>query len=267
MATTVISPPSPGPVDPALRRRDRRLRAWVLASLAALTALAWIALPPLGQAMMPAMPGMAMAPGVSALAIGFAMWAVMMPGMMLPSAAPMTLAVARIHAARAPGRGASLRLAAFVAGYLLVWTGFAAVAAAAQWALARAGLAAGMVGAVGRGIGAAIFLAAGAYQFSPLKLACLGACRSPLGFLLGHWRDGVAGALRMGLRHGVVCLGCCWALMALLFAVGAMNLLWVAGLGMFVLIEKLAPMGGLLARAGGIALIAAGFALAAGVVG
>ncbi|MDE2007065.1 MAG: DUF2182 domain-containing protein [Rhodospirillales bacterium] len=247
------SPPSPGRVD----------RRAILASLAALTALAWIALVPLGEATMPPMPGMAMAPGIADLALGFAMWAAMMPGMMLPSAAPMTLMLARIHTARAPGRGAAVPLAAFLAGYLVVWTGFAALAAAAQWGLARAGLAEGMDGAVGRYLGAAIFLLAGAYQFSPLKLACLGACRSPLGFLMTQWRDGAGGALRMGLRHGAICLGCCWALMALLFAVGAMNLLWVAGLGALVLIEKLAPGGGWIARAGGIALIAAGIAIAA----
>ena len=264
MAITAISPPSPGPADPVARRRDRRLRAAVAASLAALTALAWIALLPLGRAMMP---GMAMAPGPVDLAVGFLMWAAMMPGMMLPGAAPMTWTVARIHAARAPGREAGLTSAAFVAGYLLVWTGFAALAAGAQWGLARAGLAAGMGGAVGRGLGATIFLAAGLYQVSPLKRACLGACRSPLGFLLSQWREGASGALRMGLRHGAVCLGCCWALMALLFAVGAMNLVWVAGLGMLVLIEKLAPRGEAVARAGGIALIAAGIALAAGVAG
>ena len=243
----------------------------MLAALAALTGLAWLALGPIGRGMMPAgmagMAGMAMAPPSVTevdLALGFAMWAVMMPGMMLPSAAPMILTVARVHRSRPARGGVSLPLAAFVAGYLLVWTGFSAVAALAQWGLARGGLIGGMDGRMGPMLGGAVFVAAGLYQLSPLKLACLGRCRSPLGFLLAHWRDGVGGALHMGVRHGVVCLGCCWALMALLFAVGAMNLVWVAGLGGLVLVEKLAPGGGWVARVSGVALLVAGVALAGG---
>ena len=326
MATTATSPRSPGPPEPrsaeprsaelapaepglAGRRRDRFVTWGVLAALAALTGLAWLALLPIGRGMMPAgMAGMAMAPPVVTvgdLALGFAMWAVMMPGMMLPSAAPMILTVARVHrsrparfgmirpaaladriarrvgvaaardtktipAARRPSdeapiraAGMSLPLAAFLAGYLLVWTGFSAVAALAQWGLAWAGLVAGMDGRVGPALGGALFVLGGIYQLSPLKHACLGSCRSPLGFLLAHWRDGTGGALRMGLRHGAVCLGCCWALMVLLFAVGTMNLAWVAGLGVLVLVEKLAPGGGWIARAGGVGLVAAGVALVA----
>ena len=270
MAITVTSPPSPGPPEtpPGARGLGRLAGAGVLAALAALTGLAWLALGPIGRGMMPAgMAGMAMAPPqvtVADLALGFAMWAVMMPGMMLPSAAPMILTVARVHRSRPARGGVSLPLAAFVAGYLLVWTGFSAVAALAQWGLARGGLIGGMDGRMGPMLGGAVFVAAGLYQLSPLKLACLGRCRSPLGFLLAHWRDGVGGALRMGARHGVVCLGCCWALMALLFAVGAMNLVWVAGLGGLVLVEKLAPGGGWVARASGVALLVAGVALAGG---
>ena len=269
MATTATSPRSPGPPEPgsAGRRRDRFVTWGVLAALAALTALAWLALLPIGRGMMPAgMAGMAMAPPVVTmgdLALGFAMWAVMMPGMMLPSAAPMILTVARVHRSRPPRFGVSLPLAAFVAGYLLVWTGFSAVAALAQWGLARVGLIAGMDGRVGPVLGGVLFVLGGIYQLSPLKHACLGSCRSPLGFLLAHWRDGNRGALRMGVRHGVVCLGCCWALMVLLFAVGAMNLAWVAGLGLLVLVEKLAPGGRWVARAGGVGMVAAGVALVA----
>ena len=269
MAITVISPPSPGPPEaPAgARGLGRVTRAGVLAALAALTGLAWLALGPIGRGMMAAgMAGMAMAPAqatVADLALGFAMWAVMMPAMMLPSAAPMILTVARVHRSRPVRGGGSLPLAAFVAGYLAVWTGFSAVAALAQWGLARAGLVAGMGGRVGPALGGALFVLGGIYQLSPLKHACLGSCRSPLGFLLAHWRDGTGGALRMGLRHGAVCLGCCWALMVLLFAVGTMNLAWVAGLGVLVLVEKLAPGGGWIARAGGVGLVAAGVALVA----
>jgi predicted metal-binding membrane protein len=238
----------------------------VLAALAALTALAWLALLPIGRGMMSAgMAGMAMAPPVVTvgdLALGFAMWAVMMPGMMLPSAAPMILTVARVHRARRARFGVTLPLAAFLAGYLLVWTGFSAVAAVAQWGLARAGAIAGMDGRAGPVLGGALFVLAGIYQLSPLKHACLGSCRSPLGFLLAHWRDGTGGALRMGVRHGAVCLGCCWALMVLLFAVGTMNLVWVAGLGVLVLVEKLAPGGGWVARVSGVGMVVAGVAVA-----
>ncbi len=276
MATTATSPRSPGPPEPgsskpgsAGRRGDRFVTWGVLAALAALTALAWLALLPIGRGMMPAgmtgMAGMAMAPPVVTmgdLALGFAMWAVMMPGMMLPSAAPMILTVARVHRSRRARFGVSLPLAAFLAGYLLVWTGFSAVAALAQWGLARAGLVAGMDGRVGPVLGGVLFVLAGIYQFSPLKHACLGSCRSPLGFLLAHWRDGNGGALRMGVRHGAVCLGCCWALMVLLFAVGAMNLAWVAGLGLLVLVEKLAPGGGWVARVSGVGMVVAGVAVA-----
>jgi len=255
--------PEPGPAG---WQRESFVIWGVLAALGALTVLAWLALLPIGRRMMPAgMAGMAMAPPVVTagdLALGFAMWAVMMPGMMLPSAAPMILTVARVHRSRRARFGITLPLAAFLAGYLLVWTGFSALAAIAQWGLARTGAIAGMDGRAGPVLGGALFVLAGIYQLSPLKHACLGSCRSPLGFLLAHWRDGTGGALRMGLRHGAVCLGCCWALMVLLFAVGTMNLAWVAGLGVLVLGEKLAPGGGWIARASGVGLVAAGVALA-----
>ena len=276
MATTATSPPSPGPPEPgsAGQRLATTTRVGILGALGALTLLAWLTLVQIGRGAMPAgMAGMAMAPPaptLADLALGFAMWAVMMPGMMLPSAAPMILTVARVHGSRQtrPGAhsGATLPVAAFVAGYLLVWAGFSAVAALAQWGLARGGLVAGMDARVGPVLGGALFAAAGIYQLSPLKQACLGSCRSPLGFLLAYWRDGSGGALRMGVRHGAVCLGCCWALMALLFAVGTMNLVWVAGLGGLVLVEKLAPGGGWVARASGVGMVVAGVALAGGFV-
>ena len=264
MATTATSPRSPGPPDPpAAGRLDRITRAGVLGALAGLTVLAWLALLPIGRGLMPSgMAGMAMAVTPGDLGLGFLMWAAMMPGMMLPSAAPMILTVARVHRARQARFGVTLPLASFLAGYLLVWTGFSALAALAQWGLARAGAIAGMDGPVGPLLGGALFVLAGIYQLSPLKHACLGSCRSPLGFLLAHWRDGSGGALRMGLRHGAVCLGCCWALMALLFAVGTMNLLWVAGLAALVLVEKLAPGGVWVARVSGVGMVAAGVGMA-----
>ena len=114
-----------------------------------------------------------------------------------------------------------------------------------------------------RWLAGAILIGAGAYQLTPLKGACLTQCRSPLGFLMGHWRSGASGALRMGLRHGVDCLGCCWALMCVLFAVGVMNLLWVAALTGFVLVEKVGPRGVLASRLAGVAAAAAGLLLLA----
>lgn len=251
----------------AARRAAAIARVSVLGALTALTLLAWLALWPIGGHMMAAsgMAGMAMpAPAVTAgdLALLFAMWAAMMPGMMLPGAAPMILTVARVHAARRARFG--LATASFTFGYLLVWTGFSVAAAGAQWGLARAGWLAGLDGRAGPVLGGTLFALAGLYQFSPLKRACLGGCRSPVGFLMAHWRDGAGGALRMGVRHGAVCLGCCWALMMLLFAAGTMNLLWIAGLGALVLVEKLAPGGRWIARVSGAGLLVIGAMTAGG---
>ena len=113
-------------------------------------------------------------------------------------------------------------------------------------------------------LGAAILIAAGIYQLTPFKGTCLTHCRSPLGFLMSHWRDGASGALRMGLAHGSYCLGCCWALMCVLFVVGVMNLMWVAAIAIFVLMEKIGPAGTLVARAAGVAMIVMGIYVLAG---
>jgi len=146
----------------------------------------------------------------------------------------------------------------FLAGYLLVWTAFSAVATAAQWGLhASALLSPGMVSA-SPVLGGLLLLTAGIFQFTRLKQACLRHCRSPLGFVMGHWREGRDGALRMGLEHGLYCVGCCWVLMALLFVAGVMNLLWVAVISLFVLAEKVLPRGDLVGRLGGAALLVAG---------
>jgi predicted metal-binding membrane protein len=184
----------------------------------------------------------------------FLMWLVMMVAMMVPSAAPMILAFTAL-----PRQGRVGISAVFAAGYLTCWAAFSLTATAAQWALAQAGLLASpmMIRATPT-LAAALFVGAGLYQFTPLKHACLGHCRSPLSFLVGHWRPGRAGAYRMGLDHGAYCVGCCWALMALLFAVGAMNLLWVAAIAAYVLAEKLLPAGFPIARAGAVAMIATG---------
>lgn len=183
-----------------------------------------------------------------------AMWAVMMAAMMLPSALPMV----RTFADLAARRGAPGDARAFVAGYLGVWGAFSAIATVAQWLLQAAGWTDPMVVSTSAPLSAALLLIAGAYQFTPLKRLCLAGCRTPLGFLLGEWRAGRRGAIVMGWRHGVLCVGCCWALMALLFVGGVMNLAWVAALAVAVAIEKLAPGGERIAPALGVLLIGAG---------
>src|SRR5262245_5360499 len=148
----------------------------------------------------------------------FTMWSVMMVGMMAASAAPVIVLFAAMHRARAARRW-PLVVFAFGAGYLLVWSGFSAGAALAQWALHAAAMLSPMMKTSSSRLGGAILIAAGVYQLTPFKGACLTHCRSPLGFLMSHWRDGSGGALRMGIGHGAYCLGCCWALMCILFAV------------------------------------------------
>ena len=184
----------------------------------------------------------------------FAMWAVMMVGMMAGSATPMLLLFAGAQATRGSQR-VPMAVPLFGLGYLTVWVGFSACAALAQEGLHRAALmSAGMATSSPR-VSGAILIAAGVYQLTPFKGACLAHCRSPLGFLMTNWRDGAIGAFRMGLAHGTHCLGCCWALMGVLFAVGVMNLLWVAALTVLVLIEKAGPWGHAAARVAGAAII------------
>ena len=189
----------------------------------------------------------------SSLAFGMSMWTTMMVAMMIPSAAPTILLYARVQ------RRAGVSpppTAAFAAGYLLCWTAFAAAAAFLQAALEGSGLAPSlMTGHGGSRAGAILIVGVGLYQLSPLKNACLARCRSPAQFLSRHYRPGARGALRLGLLHGAYCVGCCWALMILLFAVGVMNLAWVAGLTLLVAAEKLLPGGRIVSRAAAIALL------------
>jgi predicted metal-binding membrane protein len=192
----------------------------------------------------------------------FTMWAVMMVGMMSAPAAPVLLLFADMQVQRG-GRRFSMALLLFGLGYLAVWLGFSACAALVQWALHEAALLSSGLAASSRSVGGAILIGAGVYQLTPVKSACLRHCQSPLGFLMSHWRDGLEGAFRMGLRHGRYCLGCCWALMGVLFAVGIMNLAWVGVLTAFILLEKVVPAGALVSRAGGVVMIASGIFLAA----
>ena len=192
------------------------------------------------------------------LAFTFAMWAVMMVAMMVPSASPMILLHLGTHRRQGSTGNATRATGAFVLGYLLVWTGFSAAATLLQWGLERLALLSPMMVGTSDVFGGTVLAAAGIYQLTPIKEACLRHCRSPVGFIMHHWRPGTRGALVMGLHHGLYCIGCCWLLMAQLFVGGVMNLVWIAALSVLVLLEKLLPGGELLARATGGALLAAG---------
>ena len=189
--------------------------------------------------------------------VGFAfvMWVVMMAGMMSPSAAPVLLVVARAAAAR--GESARTPLL-FGAGYFAVWTGFSTVATLAQWMLHNAALLSPSMAAVSPRAAGIALVVAGLYQLTPEKRACLQHCRNPIDFLMMHWRPGTAGSFGLGVHHGWYCLGCCWALMVVLFAVGLMNLGWVAAISAVVLVEKTAWGGIVLARITGALLILVG---------
>jgi predicted metal-binding membrane protein len=188
----------------------------------------------------------------------FAMWAVMMVAMMTPSAAPMVFAFSRVARARQGTENAPGAALAFLLGYLALWTGISVLATVAHTILARASLVSSMGVSTNRTLSALLLIAAGLYQFSPWKLGCLSKCRSPLGFLLTEWRDGLTGAFTMGLRHGLYCAGCCWLLMAALFVAGVMNLAWIAVLTLIALAERALPYGQRVSTLLGVAALLAG---------
>ncbi|MFC7499105.1 DUF2182 domain-containing protein [Enterovirga sp. GCM10030262] len=271
--TSIFRPAaSPDPPSPAERRPIERIlareRLIVLGCLVAVAALSWFWL--LGGAAgggeMAEMAGMAAPEPWSAgyLLPAFLMWALMMVAMMLPSAAPMILLHARFT--RRSGEAHVLaQTALFMLAYLDLWLLFSAAATLLQAALVASGAVSAAGLALGGGWPAGGLLAlAGLYQLSPLKRACLGQCRSPLGFVMRGWRPGAAGALRLGLAHGTYCLGCCWALMLLLFVGGVMNIGWIGGLALLVLAEKLAPPRWPVRETSGAVLLVAGLVLALG---
>src|SRR6516162_3052416 len=189
----------------------------------------------------------------------FVMWSVMMVGMMAPSAAPMILMYARLGR---QGKSAGKPLAAtgwFATGYVLAWICFALVATFVQWGFERAALLDSRMGSASNLFGGMVLIAAGVYQWTPLKDVCLAQCQTPFQFLMRHggFRGDVPGCVLLGLRHGAYCVGCCWVLMALLFVGGVMNVLWIALLALLVLLEKLVPWGRWVARAAGVACVAA----------
>jgi predicted metal-binding membrane protein len=193
-------------------------------------------------------------PGYAALV--FLMWWVMMAAMMLPSVSPTILLHSALLRRGSEAGRVPVVSATFLAGYLAAWAGFSAVAVAAQWALEAAGLvSATMMTLIGTVPGALLLIAAGLYQFTPLKAACLRQCRSPAEFITRRKRLGASGAFVMGLEHGAYCLGCCWFLMAMLFVGGIMNLYWIVGLAAFVALEKLTPFGETASKVAGAALV------------
>lgn len=236
----------------------RRDRWFVVAGLAGATSIAWAYL-----ALMAAdMDGMAM-PAMTVWSLLDAwlmivMWAVMMVGMMLPSAAPMILLYAAVSRKQRDRGRVFAPTGAFAAGYLIVWTAFSLTATTLQWALEQAALLSPMMVSASPWLGGGLLIAAGLYQWTPAKQACLRRCRAPTEFLARIWRNGTGGAIVMGVHHGAYCVGCCWALMGLLFVLGVMNLLWVAVITAFVLIEKIAPGGHRLARVAGTLFVASG---------
>ena len=192
-------------------------------------------------------------------ALMYVMWAVMMVAMMVPSAAPMILLFATVNRRRREQSRPFVSTGVFLSGYLVIWSLFALGATLGNWGLHQASLLGSMMGESSSGyLGGGLLLTAGVFQFSRLKYVCLTHCRSPLSFLMSDWREGAGGAFKMGLEHGRYCLGCCWVLMALLFVLGVMNLVWIAALAAFVLAEKVAPAGVKVSRVTGVLLIAWG---------
>lgn len=244
-------------------RRDR----WIVTGgLLVVVAMSWLYLWQRAGPDMGAMGDMAMlmgpvpwSPGDAAVVA--AMWVAMMAAMMLPSATPAILLFAVLTRRRREQGSAAPGAGLFALGYVLVWAVFGLLATTMQWGLDAALLLSPAMATTSVALAGLVLVTAGLYQWSPLKQACLRQCRSPLDFLLVHWRKGARGAVAMGVRHGLHCLGCCWMLMLLLFVGGVMNLAWVAGIALYVLIEKVAPQGRGLSRAAGALLILWGVAV------
>jgi predicted metal-binding membrane protein len=246
----------------------RRERLIIGGCLAAMVVLAWLYLVHTKAAMPDMeMPGMVMLDlqkwGPITVLLLFVMWTVMMVAMMVPSAAPMILAFVTVNQRRQAANRPFVPVAIFLSGYLAVWTAVYAVATLAEWGLHQAAMLSTTMTATSTALNGGLLIAAGIFQWTPMKRACLKGCRSPLSVLMSEWRDGAGGTFVMGLRHGAYCVGCCWFLMALLFVAGVMNLLWVAVIALFVLAEKLSPKGELLARVAGVGLVIAGATLIA----
>lgn len=254
-----------GGILEATLRRDRYI---VAAALLLITALSWAYLLQLVADMdMPGMDSAAMAAMMAPrewtpadFGYMLVMWIVMMVGMMTPSAAPMILLYARV-ARQATAQGTLFAATGwFAAGYLLAWAGFSLAATLLQWMLERLTLLSPMMTSTSHRFNGIVLIAIGVYQWTPWKYACLAACQAPLSFIQRHggFRPEASRSLRLGLLHGAYCVACCWALMALLFVGGVMNVLWIAAIALFVLLEKVLPVGRIVPRVGGVICIVAG---------
>jgi len=267
--------------DAALEAILRRDRAVVIVSLCMLTILAWAytawlaadmdmgGMDMTGFRMIPAGLGWMMPVDTpwrpTEFATGFAMWAVMMIGMMTPSAAPMILLYAHVARSAARARKPFASAVWFAGGYFLAWTAFSGLATLTQWAVERLGFLAPDMALNSVMIGGVVLIVAGIYQWTPLKDVCLRQCQSPLRYIQQHggFRPDAHGAVWLGLRHGIYCIGCCWTLMALLFVGGVMNLVWIAAIAILVLIEKALPVGRTISRVAGAGFLIAGARLLA----
>ena len=259
----------PEPESSTLESLLKRDRIVIAGALTALTLLCWAYLVWMAAAMsdMPDSMGDAMAMtqipewNAAYFFMMFTMWAIMMVGMMVPSAAPMILLFTTVNRKRQEQGQSYVPTAAFVAGYLTIWTLFSLAATLLQWGLDEAALLSPMMVSTSPLLGGGLLIAAGVYQMTPLKQVCLKHCRSPLQFVITNWRNGTRGALRMGIDHGAFCLGCCWILMGLLFFGGVMNLIWIAAIAIFVLLEKIAPLGDKAGMISGVPMVIIGLAI------
>lgn len=248
----------------SVKNAGQRDRILVFCSVGLLAALAWAYTIHLGDVTSSetAGSGMSMPSMTNWSAADFAfmlvMWAVMMFAMMLPSVTPTVMIYERVRAKRQETGRPFVPTGGFVLGYLLVWVGFSLSATVLNWWLHTNGALTSMMGRVAPTAGGVVLILAGLFQWTSLKQACLEHCRSPMGFLTAHWRNGMLGTVKMGVHHGVYCLGCCWMLMVLLFVMGVMNLVWVAILTIVVLAEKTLSHGRVFSRGLGVVLIAWG---------
>ena len=242
----------------AIVERDRMI---VLAGLAGVTLLSWAYMVWWGWEMQSMYFGAEMAmPRAGAMGVGDAvmlslMWTVMMVAMMTPTAAPVLLVYNKVQRRRRLDDRPWVPTSVFLGGYLVAWAGYSVVAAGLQVGLHEWALLPSPMAAATPALGGVLLILAGVFQWTSLKDQCLSHCRTPTQFLMSDWRDGRGGAFVMGLEHGWFCIGCCWILMALMFVAGAMNLLWMAAITLFVLVEKVAPKGEIIGRVGGVVMI------------
>jgi predicted metal-binding membrane protein len=250
-----------------LLQKDRLL---ILSSLALITVLAWAYMLHMAWEMVGKGMDINLAClghwGPGDLAHMFIMWSIMMMAMMVPSATPMILMFTTVNQRLGEIEGPLIRTGLFVLGYFLVWTAYSALAALVQWGLHVAALLTHTLVITSPLLGALLLVAAGVFQWTPFRDACMTRCRSPFGFIITEWREGRRGALIMGLKHGTYCAGCCWLLMILSFVLGVMNMLWMAALTAFMVLEKVTD-NKWISRTAGMILVVWGLWVFAGAIG